>query len=92
MKWKSDAGGWWNFALGRYGVPSAEKIPGFGATAGAETVQTGGRGSGTVEDRINDLASALGVPPKGLASAIAAAVREYVPPASLSSVSAHETG
>ncbi|OBZ72927.1 hypothetical protein A0H81_07188 [Grifola frondosa] len=49
-------------------------------------------GEPTVEDRINELASALGVPSKELASAIAAAVREYVPPASLSSVAAHQTG
>jgi hypothetical protein len=51
-------------------------------------------GSG-VEDRINALAEALGMPSKELASAIAAAVKEYVPPASLSSVSvaaAKETG
>lgn len=40
-----------------------------------------------MEDRINALAEALGMPPKELASAIAGVVREYVPPASLSSVS-----
>jgi len=45
-----------------------------------------------VEDRINELASALGMPPKDLASAIAGAVREYVPPASLSSIAASQTG
>jgi hypothetical protein len=42
----------------------------------------------TVEDRIRDLADALGMPSGDLARAIAVAVREYVPPASLSSVSA----
>jgi len=46
----------------------------------------------TVEDRINALASALGMPSRELASAIAIAVREYVPPASLSSITAKETG
>jgi hypothetical protein len=45
-----------------------------------------------VEDRINALASALGIPSKELASAIAVAVREHVPPASLSSIAAKETG
>ena len=45
-----------------------------------------------VEDRINALAEALGMPSKELASAIAGAVRAYVPPASLSSVAARETG
>ena len=46
----------------------------------------------SVEKRINDLAEALGIPSKDLAGAIAVAVREYVPPASLSSVAAEETG
>lgn len=48
----------------------------------------------TVEQRINELADALGMPGADLARAIAVAVREYVPPASLSSVSAaaKETG
>jgi len=46
----------------------------------------------TVEDRINALADALGMPSRDLASAIAGAVKQYVPPASLSSVAAHQTG
>ncbi len=45
-----------------------------------------------VEDRINALAEALGVPSKDLARAIAGAVREYVPPASLSALKEKETG
>jgi len=52
-------------------------------------------GGSDVEDRINALAEALGMPPKELASAIASAVKQYVPPASLSSMSlaaAKETG
>jgi len=52
----------------------------------------GKRDSGTVEDKINELAKALGMPSKDLASAIASAVAQYVPPATLSSVAAHETG
>lgn len=46
----------------------------------------------SVEDRINGLARELGIPAKELASAIAGAVRQYVPPASLSSIAAKETG
>ena len=46
----------------------------------------------SVEDRINELARVLGIPSKKLASAIADAVRQNVPPASLSSVAAKETG
>lgn len=48
--------------------------------------------SETVEDRINALASVLGMPSNQLASAIAVAAREYVPPTSLSSITAKETG
>jgi hypothetical protein len=50
------------------------------------------RQSETVEDRINALASVLGIPSNQLASAIAVAAREYVPPAGLSSIAAKETG
>ena len=45
-----------------------------------------------MEDRINGLARVLGIPSKELASAIAGAVRQNVPPASLSSITAKETG
>ena len=46
----------------------------------------------SVEERINALANALCMPSNELASAIAGAVPSYVPPASLSSVAAMETG
>lgn len=46
----------------------------------------------TVEDRIKSLAEALGMPSNDLAAVIADAVREHIPPASLSSVKAHQTG
>jgi len=49
-------------------------------------------GDESVEDRINGLARALGIPSKELASAIAGVVRQYSPPASLSSIAAKETG
>lgn len=51
-----------------------------------------GGGESNVEDRINELAAALGVPSNDLAYAIADAVREHIPPASLSSIRAHQTG
>jgi hypothetical protein len=49
---------------------------------------TAGAGTLAIESRINDLAAALGMDSGDLASAIAVAVREFVPPASLSSISA----
>ncbi|KAF7430587.1 hypothetical protein PC9H_006295 [Pleurotus ostreatus] len=88
MQYKTEVGGWWNLALGR-------RPPQF--EGGYGNVKRGrGKNSApqeqTVEDRINALAEALGMPSKELASAIAVAVKEYVPPASLSSVAAKETG
>jgi len=44
----------------------------------------------SVEDHIEALATSLGLPSKELAAAIAEAVKNYLPPASLSSVSAAE--
>ncbi|TFY57617.1 hypothetical protein EVG20_g8472 [Dentipellis fragilis] len=63
-----------------------------GARGGAG--KEAGSGSGTVESRIEELARALGVKSPELANAIAGAVREYVPPASLSSIAnqAKKTG
>ena len=49
-------------------------------------------GDESVEDHINGLARALGIPSKELASAIAGVVQQYVPPVSLSSIAAKETG
>ncbi|CDO71894.1 hypothetical protein BN946_scf184940.g41 [Trametes cinnabarina] len=91
LQWKSEVGGWWNLALGK-------RPPGAGAVVGSASASPTAAASGsstgkhTIEDRINDLAAALGIPSKDLAVAIADAVREHVPPASLSSVAAHETG
>ncbi|EEB99073.1 hypothetical protein MPER_01309 [Moniliophthora perniciosa FA553] len=45
----------------------------------------------SVEDRINALALARGMPRQDLARAIAGAVKEYVPPASLTSIRERET-
>jgi len=96
VRLKSDVGGWWNLALGRR--PSVHQRQDYKPTewkgAGGAGAPHRGAGAGgpTVESRIDELAAALGVPSKELASAIASAVHEYVPPASLSSVAAHETG
>lgn len=46
----------------------------------------------SVEDRIVDLAEALGVPTDDFVAEIVLAVEHYVPPASLSSVAAKESG
>ena len=44
--------------------------------------QLGGEQGSEIEERIK----ALGMPPKALASAIAGAVKKYIPPATISSV------
>ncbi|RDB19016.1 hypothetical protein Hypma_014363 [Hypsizygus marmoreus] len=90
VQWKTEVGGWWNLALGRHPPQLQNQY-----TPDSRKASKGKRGKGddgSVEDRINALAQALGMPSKELASAIAVAVREYVPPASLSSVAAKETG
>ena len=106
VQYKSQMGGWWNLALGKRPQPMRDDT-GPACSESKRSLKTGGKwwaGGGErastsresdVEDRINALAEALGMPPKELASAIASAVKEYVPPASLSSISlaaAKETG
>ncbi|KIK70461.1 hypothetical protein GYMLUDRAFT_89497 [Collybiopsis luxurians FD-317 M1] len=87
MQWKSEVGGWWNLALGKkpFAAQSTPVDPG-------QRQNTRSQNSGDVEDKINALAEALGMPSQDLAKAIAVAVREYVPPASLSSIKERETG
>lgn len=91
VQWKTEVGGWWNLALGkRPPIQGGMQAPG---STGGIYPQTGeAKGDSSVEERINELAAALGLASKDLASAIADAVREHVPPASLSSVAAHQTG
>jgi len=87
--YKREVGGWWNLAIGKKAPVPEPSATGWFSTSSGGT----GEGSGgvdEVEQRINALASALGMPPTHLASAIASAVREHVPPASLSSVAASE--
>ncbi|KAJ3572294.1 hypothetical protein NP233_g3173 [Leucocoprinus birnbaumii] len=83
VQYKDQVGGWWHVALGRR--PQNDYTP-------PEHSHHSHHHRTSVEDKINDLAKALGMPSKELASAIAVAVRNHVPPASLSSVAAKETG
>lgn len=105
VQYKSQVGGWWNLMLGKRPPQLQNQDERPNVQPGGKKWWAGGgsnNGGGSekskgndVEDRINALAEALGMPPKELASAIAGAVKEYVPPASLSSVSsaaAKETG
>ena len=89
FQWKTEYGGWWNLALGRR-PPGAGLTPTAGATNARYTWKTAEGSTKLVEDNLQALADALGMPSSDLASAIADAVREHVPPASLSSVAAHE--
>ncbi|KAH9840585.1 uncharacterized protein C8Q71DRAFT_854469 [Rhodofomes roseus] len=96
MQWKAEVGGWWNLALGK----RPPQLRNRDANTGAQWANAGAHaqsfakdgGDGEVERRIEELAVALGIPSKDLANAIAGAVRDFVPPASLSSIAAHETG
>ncbi|KAJ7487333.1 hypothetical protein B0H11DRAFT_2278893 [Mycena galericulata] len=92
IQWKSEVGGWWNLALGKrppqLKYDDGQRPKSTGTKKGKKDKDS----SETVEDRINALADALGMPSRDLASAIAGAVKQYVPPASLSSVAAHQTG
>ncbi len=88
---KREVGGWWNLVRGK------GPVPGVSVVHGDKGERTGGKlnsdvESQSVESRINALAEALGMPSLDLARAIAGAVRHFVPPASLSSVAAKETG
>ncbi|KAK7047652.1 hypothetical protein VNI00_006420 [Paramarasmius palmivorus] len=85
VQWKTEVGGWWNLAVGR---KPAQMIHETGTQRQPQHHKNTGE---SVEDRINALAVALGMPPQDLAKAIAGAVREYVPPASLTSIRERET-
>lgn len=88
-QWKSEAGGWWNLAVGKRPpqVPRGVNVGQAGVRPeyGGYTGNT--RGKSDVEDRINALAEILGLPATDLASAISGAVAMHVAPATLSSIS-----
>ncbi|KAL0574635.1 hypothetical protein V5O48_007331 [Marasmius crinis-equi] len=89
IQWKTEVGGWWNLAVGRKPAQVIQEHSYQGQ--GQQYNRPSNTKDESVEDRINALATALGMPPKDLAKAIAGAVREYVPPASLSSIRERET-
>ncbi|KAH7911046.1 hypothetical protein BJ138DRAFT_1007388 [Hygrophoropsis aurantiaca] len=95
--WEREAGGWWNLAIGKR-PPQSDQSGQRSQNQGTRWWGTGtqdlkeGKVEGGVERNINGLADALGIPPHELASAVAGAVKEHVPPASLASVASKETG
>ena len=93
MQWKTEMGGWWNLALGR--KPPVMQETAQNVWSGLDCDASGWSRKDpqpSVDQSIEELALALGIPSKDLAIAIAGAVKEHVPPASLSSIAAHETG
>jgi hypothetical protein len=92
---KREVGGWWNLIRGKGPVPGVYTGDGgerAGGKMNSDPPPPRAAESQSVEGRINALAEALGMPSLDLARAIAGAVRHFVPPASLSSVAAKETG
>jgi hypothetical protein len=94
IQWKTEVGGWWNLATGARpeNLHSGDGKPSKTKTSGSRGKGGDSHAGSTVESKINELALALGLPSNDLAKAIASAVREYVPPASLSSIRERETG
>lgn len=93
LQWKTMAGGWSRLLLGRLGEnPTTSRSSSNGANNNAARTSSVDAECPrmSVEDNIKALAEALGLPSRDLASAIAQAVREHLPLASLSSVSAAE--
>jgi hypothetical protein len=91
MQFKTDTIGGWRKSPGFTTVQQQQQQQQQQQYAGSASSPCQSDG-GSVEDRINQLAQALGVPSDDLAGAIASAVREHVPPASLSSIAAKESG
>ncbi|KAH9475977.1 hypothetical protein JR316_0011542 [Psilocybe cubensis] len=87
MQYKTSVGGWWGLLLGK--KPPEMQASGTPSFGGYTDVNADSR---SIESHILALALALGIPSQELATAIASAVRSHVPPASLSSIKAHETG
>ncbi|KAF8193005.1 hypothetical protein BJ912DRAFT_961720 [Pholiota molesta] len=91
--YKQEVGGWWSLAVGKTPAQVNARAQGeYANIIDCNKDSTSNANGNVVEDRINVLAEALGMPSHDLASAIAGAVRAHVPPASLSSVAAKETG
>jgi hypothetical protein len=93
VQYKQEVGGWWSLAMGKTPAQVNARAQGeYANIIDCNKESTSNANGNVVEDRINALAEALGMPSHDLASAIAGAVRAHVPPASLSSVAAKETG
>jgi hypothetical protein len=91
-QWKNEVGGWWGVAPFGKRPPAAQGYANVQNDGNDKKRRSNPKSEESVEDRINALAEALGMPSKELASAIAGAVKSYVPPASLSSIAEKETG
>ncbi|EJD00591.1 uncharacterized protein FOMMEDRAFT_33010, partial [Fomitiporia mediterranea MF3/22] len=80
VQWKSEAGGWWNLALGRRPPERGYYQPGG---------QSGSAGSkeGELESHVHAIASIIGMQPTDLASALSDAVHQHVAPKTISSLS-----
>jgi len=81
-RWKADAGGWWNLAMGKR--PSQMHAQNYGGSVPSATARSKNL---DLEDHINGIASILAIQPTDLASAISGVVAEHVAPKSLSSLS-----
>ncbi|GJJ14132.1 hypothetical protein Clacol_008389 [Clathrus columnatus] len=86
LQWKTLAGGWTSLMLGKLGENPSTSNNDQSAQPSSATDHP----RESVDYHIEALAKALGLPSRDLASAIAEAIREHIPPASLSSVSAAE--
>ena len=73
---KSQAGGWWNLATGKF-RPSPSNSHQYSSKRTAAVAE--GINENNVEARISELASAFGIPAATLATAIASAVSAHVP-------------
>ncbi|KAH8113155.1 hypothetical protein DFH11DRAFT_1481895, partial [Phellopilus nigrolimitatus] len=89
VRWKADAGGWANLALGRRPPPQqtqpgapAHGQPGVGKGAGARKAELG------LEDHVDAIAALLGMQPTDLAAALSDAVVQHAAPATRSSLAA----
>jgi len=87
VQYKTQIGGWWNLLMGKSPVYNQGHGP------GGEHYKSCSPSESTVEDRINAIAEALGMPSSDLAQVIAAAVVQHrATSATLSSVTAKKTG
>jgi hypothetical protein len=88
FRWMTEVGGWWNTASARRPsslVAKRAATPTSDAGQGVRNDRKWKPDPESVEDKVNALAEALGVPKKELTLAIAGVVRSHIPPTGLSS-------